>query len=261
MLGILGGMGPLATADFFRKIVEGTAVNVDQKHIPTLIWSVPQIADRSESIVNGGESPLPQLRRGVQNLKKMGASVIAIPCNTAHFWYEDLARGLDISIFHIADSVIDVIKNKYSSSQLAVGILGTTGTVLGKIYQSRFDQVGWDSVVLDTQDQKELMVGIALVKSGHLDLARKIFNEKIERLKDKGAAAVVLGCTEIPSVVEESHELIDSSKALATRCVRWFYANYGQYEGTTYSIVDETVISSSSISGMKTTQINIDRQA
>jgi aspartate racemase len=110
MLGVLGGMGPLATADFMQKLISVTPSINDQNHIPAVVWSVPQVADRSEFILNGLEDPFPMLLNGVNKLKSVGACVIAIPCNTAHFWADKLADETRIHILHMADAVAIQVK-------------------------------------------------------------------------------------------------------------------------------------------------------
>lgn len=232
MLGVLGGMGPLATVDFLRKLVQETGGVTDQQHIPTVTWSVPQIPDRSNHIINGTESPFPELRRGVLALQSMGASVIAIPCNTAHFWHWRLTESTGVEILHIADAVIDQLNQIITSKEdeRIVGVLGTTGTITSEIYQQKLSEADWNVVVPNHKDQQSLMTGISLAKSGKTKIAREIFQQNINSLKDQGAKAVILGCTELPAVLDTSAELIDSNLALAKRCIKWFEATYIGYQ-------------------------------
>jgi aspartate racemase len=225
VLGVLGGMGPLATVDFLRKLVEHTAVATDQQHIPMVVWSVPQIPDRSNHIVYGSESPFPALKKGILALQLSGASVVAMPCNTAHFWYEDLINSTGMEILHIADAV-DYEISQLPFSVKCVGVLATTGTVDSSIYQSRLAKSGRNVILPSENEQKKVMEGIALAKSGNVESSRKIFLRHIELLQKRGADAIVLGCTELPAVLEESAGLIDSNRALAKRCIRWFDATY-----------------------------------
>lgn len=225
MLGVLGGMGPLATVDFLRKIIELTAADKDQHHIPMVVWSVPQVPDRSNHIIYGSESPFPELRKGALALQSSGASVIAMPCNTAHFWHNDLVNDTGIKILHIADAVA------HEASQIpftikSIGILATAGTVKSGIYQNKLTQEGWNTILPSEKDQNKVMEGINLAKSGKTTQAREIFLHQIKTLRNKGADAIVLGCTELPAVLDQDPTLIDSNKALAKRCVRWFNATY-----------------------------------
>ena len=104
VLGVLGGMGPLATVDFLQKLIEETPATRDQEHVPVVAYSVPQMPERPPAIVGNGESPLPHMLEGVLTLKRAGAKAVAIACNTAHFWYDDLVRDGGLPILHIADA-------------------------------------------------------------------------------------------------------------------------------------------------------------
>ncbi len=230
VLGILGGMGPLATVDFLKKVVEQTNGENDQRHIPTVTWSVPQIPDRSRHIMYGAESPLPQLSRGILQLQSMGASIIAIPCNTAHYWYEQLSDCSDIKILHIVDAVHQQLQSlpiaSTSRTERVVGLLATSGAVKSSIYQTRLSTQGWTVVTPDERAQEQIMQGIAFAKAGKTATARAIFLQEIENLKLRGVQTVILGCTEIPSVLDPDALFIDSNLALAKRCVQWFNASY-----------------------------------
>ena len=225
MLGVLGGMGPLATVDFLKKLIEHTVVDTDQQHIPMVVWSVPQIPDRSNHIVHGAESPFPELKKGLLALQLCGASVVAIPCNTAHYWYQDLINSTGMDLLHIADAVEYEI-SLLSFDVKSVGVLATTGTVNSSIYQNKLNESGRKIILPSADEQETVMEGIALVKSGRVNAAKRIFSQQIKRLQQQGAAAIVLGCTEIPAVVDEAPNLIDSNTALAKRCIRWYEATY-----------------------------------
>ncbi len=227
MLGVLGGMGPLATVDFLEKLIAETKSVTDQRHIPTVTWSVPQIPDRSNHIMSGGESPFPELRRGILSLQTMGASAIAMPCNTAHFWHDLLVESTGMKILHIADAVIDQLRFiALKRTVKTVGILATTGTICTEIYQQKLAVSGFEAVVPDDNDQNSVTTGIGLTKSGNVTVAKDIFLQQIERLRMQGADMVILACTEIPAVLESFDGLIDSNRALARRCVVWFDATY-----------------------------------
>jgi aspartate racemase len=226
MLGILGGMGPMATVDFLGKLVQQTASATDQRHIPTVIWSVPQIPDRSNYIIEQSENPYPELRKGVMTLQSMGATAIAIPCNTAHYWHEKLVCDTGMRILHIADAVIDEIKYSEVDKELPVGILATTGTIRAMIYQSKLDIKGYVSTTPNEHDQEEIMEGISLVKSGQANKGKTIFLRQVDKLRQQGCRHIILGCTEIPAALKKEPYLIDCNLALANRCVKWFEATY-----------------------------------
>lgn len=229
MLGVLGGMGPLATVDFLKKLIQETGGVSDQRHIPTVTWSVPQIPDRSNHIVYGAESPYPELRRGILTLQSMGASVVVMPCNTAHFWHEELTQNTGVKIFHIVDAVINKLDKLLADKKIRrkkVGVLGTTGTIKSDVYLKKLALKGWDLVTPSEIEQHRLMDAIALAKLGNVKAAKIIFLQQVDFLKQNGAEVVILGCTEIPAVLEPSEDLIDSNLALARRCVEWFDASH-----------------------------------
>ncbi len=227
MLGVLGGMGPLATVDFLKKVVQQTCAKTDQQHMPIVTWSVPQIPDRSTHIIHGGENPYPHLRKGVMQLQSMGASVVVIPCNTAHFWYQKLIADTGIDILHIADAVLEQLQQlSLASNEYRVGLLGTSGLIKSGIYQSYLATHNWQTLIPDTEQQQQVMAAIEFTKEGKLAQARAVFLQQVENLQKRGAKAIVLGCTEIPSVLDHEEKLIDSNLALAKRCVRWFEASY-----------------------------------
>lgn len=248
MLGVLGGMGPLATVDFLGKLVRETSCETDQQHIPTVTWSVPQIPDRSSHIMHGGENPFPELRRGLLNLQSMGASAIAIPCNTAHFWHDILVESTGMKILHIVDAVAHQLYLASLKRRInTVGVLATTGTICSGIYQQKLIAAGYEVIVPTDEDQNAMTTGIGLAKSGKLAKAREIFLQQIDRLKMQGADMIVLACTEIPAVLEDSDTLIDSNRALARHCVAWFDANYNGIFVDQGHVLDDEVFTSKPI--------------
>ncbi len=226
LLGILGGMGPLAAADFLAKLVAETPATRDQEHIPYVAWGVPQIPERSTAILHHGESPLPQMLRGIAALKQAGASVVVIACNTAHYWHDDLVREGGLPILHIADAVCDMLGERGIAAG-KVGLLGTDGTIKAGFFQQRFAARGLDCVLSSRDDQDKLVLpAIAAVKANDLPLAHGLAVDAVARLLDSGAQAVVLACTETPLAIDfaDSHVhacCIDATRALARACVVW----------------------------------------
>src|SRR5689334_8554805 len=107
LLGVLGGMGPLAGAAFVTRLVALTPAERDQEHVPVLLCNDPRIPDRSSARLGQGEDPLDSMLRGLRLLEGAGASLIAIPCNTAHLWYEQLAQRARVPLLHIVEAVCD----------------------------------------------------------------------------------------------------------------------------------------------------------
>jgi aspartate racemase len=228
LLGVLGGMGPLATVDFLRKLIEETPAARDQDHIPVIAYSVPQIPDRPLAILGHGESPLPHLLEGIHTLQQAGAQVIAIACNTAHYWHDELLLGGGVPLLHIADAACDALNENPAQR---VGLLATEGTVAAGFYQSRLAARGITCLLNSAEEQQSLVLpAIECVKRNDLAQAHELAAQAVRRLLDRGAQTIVLGCTEIPLAIEHpaasqtpdvTAHCIDATRALARACVAW----------------------------------------
>ncbi|MBX3664918.1 MAG: aspartate/glutamate racemase family protein [Burkholderiales bacterium] len=226
LLGVLGGMGPLAAADFLAKLAEETPATRDQEHIPYVAWGVPQIPDRPAAILGGGASPLPQMLRGIAALKQAGAQAIAIACNTAHYWHDDLLREGGLPILHIADAACDLLAERGITAG-SVGLIGTEGTLQAGFFQQRLAARGLGCIIGSAEDRQRLMLpAIAAVKANDLPLAHTLAVQAVLRLHEAGARAVVLACTETPLAIDHAPSAaaplcIDATRALARACVAW----------------------------------------
>ena len=228
-IGVLGGMGPAATADFYRKLVEATPAQRDQDHLPVLIHSVPQIPDRASSYLHGAPSPLPTLASFARELQASGAQMIVMPCNTAHLWYDELRGSVDIPILHIVDSVLDALAG---SEVRAIAVMGTGATLAGQLYPRRSrargrDDLRWIEPTAQAQ-QSRVAPGIEAVKAGRIDAARKLMLPVARELVEQGAQALVLACTEIPLALRAEDTgvpTLDATQLLAEATVRWAIGN------------------------------------
>lgn len=227
VLGVLGGMGPLATVDFLRKLIDETPAARDEDHIPIIVYSVPQIPDRPRAIAGDGESPLPALLEGLRILEHAGAVAIAIPCNTAHYWYDAMQRQSDVLILHIADATLAQLK-KHHDGDKTIGLIGTQGTLAAGFFQQRLAAHGYRCIVNTAADQEELVLpAIQHVKRNELAAAGALAETAIAKLVASGATAVLLACTEIPLLLERlapavAALCIDPTRALASACVSWW---------------------------------------
>lgn len=225
-VGVLGGMGPLATADFVRKLMELTPAEDDADHIPLIVCSYPQTPPRGRAILGNGESPLPALLGGVRFLEQAGARCIAMPCNTAHFWYGEITDGLSVPFIHIADAVNDDLKRR-GVEPGPVGLIGTPATHEAGFYQVRLGRHGYQCVLPDLETMEDLvMPGIAEVKKNHIGHAERLLCRAVRRLLDRGVQTVILACTELPVGLAETDEMVrnrcvDGNAALAEACVAW----------------------------------------
>lgn len=224
-LGILGGMGPAASAEFITRLIQQTPATRDQDHIPFVLWNEPRIPDRSTSMRNGDDNPLPYLIDGIQALKYTGCDLIVIPCNTAHFWHHELVK-LNVPIIHIVDSVADALRD-VNVINTKIGIMGTQATVEFGLYQYMLTKLGWDCIV-PTKEEMDTSVqpSIDLIKGGKVEQARLMLMTVVKSLIERGAKAVVLGCTEIPLAVREVEEnsipIINSIDSLVKSIIKEF---------------------------------------
>jgi aspartate racemase len=227
VLGVLGGMGPLASAQFMLRLTLLTPAGRDQDHIPAVLWSDPRVPDRTAARLSGGEDPLPWLNRGIAGLRAAGAGAIAMPCNTAHGWYDEMRAATDLPILHIVDAAAeDLARQGIRSGR--VGVMGTAGTLAMRLYQPRLEALGYEVIVPEPAEMEALVSpGIALVKANKVTDAYPPLAEAAGKLRARGAAAVVLGCTEIPlGILAGPHAeigvpLVDTIDALALSAIRW----------------------------------------
>jgi aspartate racemase len=223
MLGVLGGMGPLATADFFHKLIAATGAARDEDNIPTLIHSVPQLPSRPAAILRGGESPLPALLEARDRLIGAGATMLAMPCNTAHYWHDDLRRGIDIPFLHIVDAVAAELPPEAPK----VGIIATAATLAARVYEARMPEgIDWLSPAA-SQFERAVQPGIDAVKGNAAAAGGRLLEPVVADLIERGAGCVVLACTEVPVALDAiasplRDRCIDSTAALARACVRFW---------------------------------------
>ena len=226
IIGILGGMGPEATADLYRKIIKETGAKRDQDHIKTIIISDPQIPDRTEYIVGQGESPLPALMDGVKKLESLGCNVIGIPCNTAHYFHSHLQRHSSAHIVNMIEETALFIKEEFPEVR-SVGLLATSGTIQAKVYHLLFAKHGMAVLSPDENDQElamQAIYGENGIKAGKKQAPRKLLLETTKQLQKKGVDIFILGCTEIPLVLKQKHlsmPVVDPTAILAQSLVKY----------------------------------------
>lgn len=225
ILGVLGGMGPLASAQFMLRLTLLTPAERDQAHIPVVLWSDPRVPDRTRGKLAGGEDPLPWLQRGMRGLRAAGCKAVAIPCNTAHGWHDALlAEGLPI--LHIVDATAAELRKVAPAGR--VGVMGTAATLAMRLYQDRLEAQGWDCITPSEAEMAQLVSpAIAMVKANRVSDAYAPLAEAVKRLAGRGAGAVVLGCTEIPLGIGAGPyrslpvPVVDSIDALALAAIAW----------------------------------------
>jgi aspartate racemase len=229
ILGVLGGMGPLASAQFMVRLTLLTPAERDQEHIPAVLWSDPRVPDRTAARLGGGEDPLPALLHGIHGLEAAGCGAIAIPCNTAHGWHAAMQEATGLPILHIVEATADEL-TRLGVTEGPIGIMGTAATLEMRLYQQGLEGRGWQCLVPDAAEMAERVTpGIALVKANRVGEAYSPLAEVARSLVARGAKAVVLGCTEIPLGIAAGPALpfpvADSIDALARAAITWARAN------------------------------------
>lgn len=224
-IGIIGGMGPLATADLFSKLINMTAAERDGEHIHIIIDNNPKTPDRTGAILFGGESPLPYLTASARKLETIGADFLIIPCITSHFYMEELRSSIDAPVISIIEETARVL---LKDGIKKVALLATDGTGKSGVFDKVFSAVGIEILYPSPEAQKVLM-GVIYdgVKAGAANYDTEPLNDDIRRMENEGAEAVILGCTELPLAAKMygiSGRLIDPTDILAKAAIK--YAGY-----------------------------------
>lgn len=223
VIGVLGGMGPAATADFYSKLVEATPATRDQDHRRVIIWSDPTVPDRTEALQGAAPDPTPWLLHGARRLREAGATHIAIPCNTAHAFVPGLNERVGIPIVHMIDEVARALAGRSPRIRRA-GLLATNGTVGSGLYQDWLHRHDIELVLPDPAQQETVMATIRAIKSGRRGPADVgALAVVADQLVAGGAQAVIAGCTEIPLGLTDQQvtvPLVDPARVLADAMVR-----------------------------------------
>ncbi|MGH6898938.1 MAG: aspartate/glutamate racemase family protein [Geminicoccaceae bacterium] len=225
MLGVLGGMGPAATVDFLAKLVRLTPAQRDQDHVPVVVVSDPRIPDRVGPIMaGGGSSPLDALRHGIRALERAGAGCVAIPCHTAHYWYDGMVETARVPILHIADAVLADLTRR-GDADGPIGLLATAATLKAGFYQARLAAAGHACTVPAAAVMASCVLpAIALVKRDRAADAAPLLDQALGHLRRRGARTALLACTELPIALAAARDppaCIDATEALARACIAW----------------------------------------
>lgn len=230
-IGVVGGVGPAATVDFVDKIVRNTKAAKDQDHIKLVVEQNPQIPDRTENLIGNGTDPTIGLYSTCKKLEAADADIIAIPCNTAHAFVERIQPYLGIPVINMLTATIEHIQATLPKTA-AVGLLATNGTVKSGIYAEAAAKAGITLLVPDDEYQARVMnaiYGERGVKAGFTaGECRTNLLSAVSHLAERGVSAVILGCTELPLILEATASLsvggravavLDPTDILARKCI------------------------------------------
>ncbi len=221
VIGIIGGMGPLATIDLYNKILSHTAAENDQDHFHVIIDSNTSIPDRTEAILRSGQSPVYELIRSAHRLEFMGADILLMACNTAHYFYEQMAPHISVPFIHMID---ETAKEVSARGLDCVGLLATEGTCQSGIYDKSFQKLGINLLKPSEETQRHVTSIIYDgVKAGKTRYKTADIAKTLAELSQNGAKAFVLGCSELPIAFSRygiDANVIDPTEVLAMRAVQ-----------------------------------------
>lgn len=218
-VGIIGGMGPGATALLFQKLIDYTDAKSDAEHMHIIIDNNTAIPDRTTAILKGENTPALYIVESGKKLEMCGAELLLIPCNTSHYFYDDIQEQLSVPVVNmIAETAKVCLENGYTK----VGILATTGTCNTATYGRELNKFGVEAVYPDAEGQKKVMEIIYdQVKAGR-KINVQILDQTLKKMASEGAQAFILGCTELPFAIKNGdfgYHFLDSLDILAKRAV------------------------------------------
>ncbi|NJF24562.1 aspartate racemase [Thermococcus sp. Bubb.Bath] len=220
VIGILGGMGPLATAELFRRIVEKTPAKRDQDHPRIIIYNNPKIPDRTAFILGNGPDPRPELVASAKKLERWGVDFIIMPCNTAHFFAETIQKAIRVPLVSMIEETAEVVRE---TGLRKVGLLATNGTIKGLVYHRALLKHGVQIAVPGKNDQAQVMRAIYEgIKAGNLEMGRELLLKVAKKLEMR-SDGIITGCTEVSVALKQedlSVPLIDPMNVIAEKAVK-----------------------------------------
>ncbi len=220
-IGILGGMGPLASADLYQKITKNTCASKDQEHLHILIDSNPAIPDRTGFLLSGGEDPLPELLRTLHRLEKAGAELLLLPCNTAHFFYPQLQEAAGVPILNMLEETANYLATQMPGE--VFGVLSTDGTLQTGILSHYLDAHGLAHCCPEQTQPLVMQFIYEGIKKNNFTLGTAGLMQAAAELRQKGATKFILGCTELSvaaSIYPFSNDFVDPLLILARRAIQ-----------------------------------------
>lgn len=220
VLGVIGGLGPIATAHFMELVINMTEVDTDQQHLPMIVYNAPYIPDRTAHILDNSQpSPLPDMLKIGQTLQAQGAACIAVPCVTAHYFMDNLEQEIHVPIIN---GVRETVAHLKENGVKKVGIMATDGTVCSGIFHRQLENQGMTAIAPTAAAQADVMHLIFNnVKAGKPAEMDRFFAAAAD-LRSQGAEAIILGCTEL-SLIKRDHPIgagfIDAMEVLAQQSV------------------------------------------
>jgi aspartate racemase len=215
-LGILGGMGPQATADLFQKIIDLTDAASDSEHMRIYIDNHPQIPDRIAAILKGIGDPLPALTESLSKLEACGADIIAIPCVSAHFFLPSLQKAAKSQILDMLELIVQACHKRFPGQR--AGLLSSVATARAGLVSKRLESAGIPTISPRPDHQLQLGDLILHVKAKQIEQIPEPFKMITAEMHKRGADYFILGCTELPIITQTydfPYLFLDATQELA----------------------------------------------
>jgi len=224
IVGVVGGMGPEATVDLMRRVIQATPAQDDIDHIRMIVDNNPKVPSRIEAIIEGtGESPAPTLAEMARKLEAHGADFLVIPCNTAHYYLNDIRSAVSVPVIDMIELTVDAVLRENPSIDTA-GLLASKAVLQTDLYMKRFQERGVDLIYPQTKLQAELMTAIGTIKTGNYGTTeRNALRSCTQNLLARGAEALIIACTELSIIADALNpelKAYDSAQILAETVVR-----------------------------------------
>ena len=224
IVGVIGGMGPEATVDLMMRVIKATPAEDDIDHIRMFVDNKPKVPSRIKAIIEGtGESPAPCMAEMARKLAVSGADFLVIPCNTAHFYYDEVCRVVDIPVMNMIDVTVEAVFNENASIR-TVGLLASKAVLMTGLYTKPFKGKGIGVIYPSPGLQDLLMESVRKIKTGKYDIGdREALQSAADELVRKGAGALIVACTELSIIcdgLDAGVKVYDSSQVLAESIVR-----------------------------------------
>ncbi len=224
-LGVLGGVGPLASVRFAETVINMTDSETDQGHIPILMFNDNTIPDRTAYILGKSDvDPAPKMSAGINKLVRFGCDYIVITCNTAHYFYDELQASTDVTIVNMIEEAVNAASEKKPNLK-KIGVLATDGTVESGVYAKVIEKRGLSCAYPSKESQKVIMdIIYHQVKAGK-DVDVLGFLKIIDELRHDGCDVIILGCTELSVINSDNNltlhsgDIVDAMEALAKKCI------------------------------------------
>ena len=217
-LGILGGMGPLATADLFYKIINLTQAKCDRDHIHIITDNYCDIPDRSAYILGRGENPIHHMYEAAKKLEDIGADFLVMPCNTAHYFYDELVKKINIPFLNMIEETAI-----YLREENRVGLLATEGTYRSRLYEKYLLSHN-TTLATPSDDIKKLINTLIYSFKGGEAISKTDLHTVLDHFKERDIDKLILGCTELPLIFKDAASdisLIDPTEILAKTAIRY----------------------------------------